>query len=232
MLILQAQPILSAPSSRTFCWLGKTCAMPAKITGFTQIFSFNLDPDLCFCFPSFWHFLISYKTHHIPLNKCPAPNVIMSFLSRKIIIRKLLFEFQYGQVPCWIQSAIFKLAKNLGSSIFNCQFDDQETAAWVPIWPSAMPQLSPVNIQLSGDCYSIIWAQSFLLEALASQASAAHCMLYFFVIWVEKWSLQKSRYQWKRSSGWTTNYFYSGRTHHHFITYPFWSKLPSLSSCS
>ena len=32
----------------------------------------------------------------------------------------------------------------------------QETSTWLPIWSSALPQLSTVNIQLSGDCYSKI----------------------------------------------------------------------------
>ena len=43
---------------------------------------------------------------------------------------------------------------NLRFCLLKFSNDDQETASWVPIWSSAVPQLSAVNIQLPGDSSS------------------------------------------------------------------------------
>ena len=138
--------------------------------------------------PSFWHFLISHNTHHIPLNKCPAPNVIMTFLPRKIIIRNCCLSSNMA-ISAILNS---KLDLNLGCFIFNYHFS---------IWWSgncclgsnmAKCRASTLSSQYTTFRWLLFYhlRSQFLVRSVASQA-VAHCMLNFFVICVEKWSLQK-----------------------------------------
>ena len=116
-------PILSARSSRTFCWLDKTFGMPAKISGFIFFIIFSLT--------------FQWK---------PAP------------VQTSLWHYCWGKL--WKvnigsnmakTSSILDLSLNVRSFLLQFSNDDQETTTWVPIWSSALPQLSTVNIQLSGD---------------------------------------------------------------------------------